>query len=297
MLIRPLPGTDRTTLRDALLRAEYVARNARSRNGPEIIRYQEYLRWAEDASWLLRKLVSPTDLKSLVLTRVFWTLLGTSGANASSEFTWLVDDELETRERTLLEANAYLEQIDRRWGPLDNPWEARFVVADTNVFLHHPQRLNQLDLAADIDCSDSPVHLIIPLVVLDEIDKAKDRGQGEAKTNARTTIRLLDTLFQNPTDIAIIRPDGYSPLDASVSRGAFTAEFLPDPPGHTRLERPDDEIIDRASAVAALAGRPVTVISGDFGMATRARLANLPTVLVDWPDPPKKPSGGQRPKT
>jgi rRNA-processing protein FCF1 len=296
MLIRLRPGTDRESLREALLKAETSARNAHARNGPDISRYQEYMRWAEEASWLLRGLVSPADIESLVQTRVFWALLGSPEAASAPEMSWLSDDELQARAHGLLEANAYLEQVGRRWGPLDAPWEARFVVADTNVFLHHPQRLDQLDLAADLDCSDSPVHLVIPMVVLDELDKAKDRGQGEAKTNARTTIRLLDTLLSNPADLATIRPVGYSPLDPFVSRGAFTAELLPDPPRHTRLERPDDEIVDRASAVAALAGRPVTVVTGDFGMATRARLAHLPTVLLNWPASQRGPRG-QQPRT
>jgi hypothetical protein len=51
--------------------------------------------------------------------------------------------------------------------------------------------------------------------------------------------------------------------------------MLFDPPGHVRLPIADDEIVDRALAVRALAGREVTLLTFDTGMSMRARQAGL----------------------
>lgn len=169
---------------------------------------------------------------------------------------------------------------------------AAFVIADTNVFLHHPDRLDTLDLAAELGLDARPVHLVIPMTVLDELDTAKDRGQGEARTNARATIKLLDGYLKDPGLISEIRPAS-DPANAAP-RGAFTVEILADPPGHIPLARTDDEIIDRAVALQDLAGRPVTAVTGDVGMSTRARLAGLTARRLDWPEPPPKQPKGQR---
>jgi hypothetical protein len=45
--------------------------------------------------------------------------------------------------------------------------------------------------------------------------------------------------------------------------------------GHVRLPIPDDEIIDRAVAAQALAGKPVTLVTYDSGQSTRGRRAGL----------------------
>ncbi|MFI6800099.1 PIN domain-containing protein [Streptosporangium canum] len=64
-----------------------------------------------------------------------------------------------------------------------------------------------------------------------------------------------------------------------------------------RLPRADDEIIARAVAFQALAGRKVTLLTGDIGMSTRARTAGLEAIRLDLLDAahkPKKPPRGTR---
>lgn len=139
------------------------------------------------------------------------------------------------------------------------------------------------------------VHLILPLPVLDELDRQKDRGQGAAATNARETIKQLDSLLPH----GVIRLRGNAPENPAFPRGAITIDLWPDPPGHLRLPRADDEIIARAVAFQALAGREVTLLTGDIGVATRARMAGLKAVRLDLPDathkPKKPPRGTQHP--
>ncbi|MFG3172292.1 hypothetical protein [Streptomyces sp. NPDC048200] len=71
----------------------------------------------------------------------------------------------------------------------------------------------------------------------------------------------------------------------------MSLEVIFDEPGHNRLPH-DDEIVDRAAAVQAVAGRPVPTLIYDTGQATRARFAGLtvekfhedpePAVEPDW---------------
>lgn len=68
-------------------------------------------------------------------------------------------------------------------------------------------------------------------------------------------------------------PDG-------LTRSEVTIELVFDPPGHVRLPGNDDEIIDRALAVEALADRNVTLLTYDTGQSTRARNAGLQVVKL-----------------
>ncbi len=70
--------------------------------------------------------------------------------------------------------------------------------------------------------------------------------------------------------IGVIRPRGNAPENPAFPRGAITIDLWPDPPGHVRLPRTDDEVIARGVAFQALAGRKVKLLTGDIGMSTRA---------------------------
>ena len=66
------------------------------------------------------------------------------------------------------------------------------------------------------------------------------------------------------------------------SRGEVTIEVLLDPPGHLRLPI-NDEIVARTGALEILAGRPVRLVTGDTGMAIRARAAGLRVTKLELP--------------
>ncbi|GAA4985342.1 hypothetical protein HD597_004128 [Nonomuraea thailandensis] len=88
---------------------------------------------------------------------------------------------------------------------------------------------------------------------------------GAASTNARETINLLDNLLPR----GVVRHRGSAPENPAFPRGAITIDLWPDPPGHVRLPRTDDEIIARAVALQARAGRKVKLLTGNLGMSTR----------------------------
>lgn len=173
----------------------------------------------------------------------------------------LVDLELSACRDALQDAIGAFDRIVARRGA----HRGALVVADTNVYLHHPLPFHEIDWTGLVPGAGSAgIHLVIPLVVIDELDRQE---QGESKkhvvgggkelvrTRARTTIRTLEDKFGDPGWIATVRP-GAPPV---------AAELFFDPLGHVRLPSADAEIVDRACEVRDLYGGPVTVVAGTPG--------------------------------
>jgi hypothetical protein len=81
------------------------------------------------------------------------------------------------------------------------------------------------------------------------------------------TRRHIDALFPD-AEWAV-------PLQDSGGHNLVRAHLFLDDPGHVRLPHADSELVDRCCALAAVAGREVTIVTFDTGMAIRARAANL----------------------
>ncbi|MFJ8745806.1 PIN domain-containing protein [Embleya sp. NPDC127516] len=289
MMIRPLPGMQCSYVRTALAEAYTDTYNVYTAQHQSSDRLNAYFAWAHRTAGRLQNVVSAPDVTRLVLTPRYWALYSVAVATAAP-VAEAINMELAARAADLKAGYEELDALAERWTQVT---DATFVVADTNVFLQHENRLDTLDLAMELGVGAQPVHLAVPMAVLDELDKQKDRGQGRAKTNARTTIKLLDTYLKHPDLICEIRPADDSE-EVAVPRGRFTVELLPDSLGHVPLSRSDDEIIDRALALQDLAGHRVTLVTGDIGMSMRARLTNLGVTRLDWPEPTPKP-GKQSP--
>ena len=151
-----------------------------------------------------------------------------------------------------------------------------FVVLDTNVFLEHPQKLEELDLAPIVGVRGEPIHVLVPIVVIDELDGLKQHGDRKVRWRAGYTLAVLDRVLPRPTAVARLRDGDFSALSSGgIPRGEVSVEVLFDPPGHVRLPINDDKIIDRALAVEPLAARYVTLVTYDTGQCMRARAAGL----------------------
>lgn len=255
----------------------------------------EYLKWVSDSRRRLRSSMGVADIDQVVITPRFGAVMALQPAHAGSML-WeaalraSITEEIEEVERQLQAAVSSLKQWARRL----ETRTGHFVVADSSVYCHHQDRLDVWDVGHDAGVhSSQDVHLVVPMPVLDELDRQKDRGQGGAKTNARTTIQILDGLLPSGE----VRPPDMKGLE--VLRGSLTVDLWPDPHSHQRLPIADDEIIARAAAFQALAGRKVTLLTGDVGMSIRARLAGLKPVRLNLPNathkPPKQPKGTQHP--
>lgn len=121
------------------------------------------------------------------------------------------------------------------------------------------------------------VRVVIPIAVIDELDRLKRSGREEVRTRARTTLRTLVQLLGSTPDTPHPLRGGASGSAGSVST---TVEVLLDPPSYQPLAHVDSEIVNRALDLQTFSGRSVQVITADTGLLFRAAAAGLAT--GDW---------------
>ena len=133
-----------------------------------------------------------------------------------------------------------------------------------------------LDFAGMLGLRETPVRLVLPIVVVDELDALKThRARKHVPYRASYTLAFLDKILDQ-SGYGVVREEDFSALDTGgVPRGRVTAEISFDPPGHVRLPINDDEIVDRALAIQAAMGRNITLVTFDTKMRLRARTAGL----------------------
>jgi hypothetical protein len=283
VLVNPRPGVDRRHLREALRRVQTEVRNVR--DGDVDDRPSAYIRWAHNSVKVLAKQISAADLDRLILTRRYWVLQSLSVRTES--FDNLIDLELDERVADLEDAcNAFERQINL-WASLDE-----FVVADTSFYIQHPNKLEEVDLAGLLNVPEKSVHLLVPIIVVDELDGLKQSKDRHVRWRAGYTLAVFDRLFSRFTD----RPAQLRAPDASVQatsgrrQGEVTVELVFDPPGHVRLPINDDEIVDRVLNIWPVAARDITLLTFDTSQSLRARAVGLRVLKIPHDDDGDEPT-------
>lgn len=288
MLITPRPGADRRNIRDAIRNARHAADNLRSPvQETAFSRLLRYLNWATETAGALRHQISDADIDQLVFTRRYQALLSSCGTLAGSAqeqlVNGLVSSELAERVQAFDDALGSLEYRIAHW--TGREW---FVVADSSFYIHNPEGLADADLHEVLGLpANEHIRLLFPIVVVDELDNLKDAGKQQARWRASHTLGLLDGTLSGST-FGILRHADTSGEPATW-RGEVNLEIVLDQPGHVRLPITDDEIIDRAVAIQALAAREVRLLTCDTGQHTRGRAAGLPVTKVPAKDPGPEP--------
>lgn len=279
MLLTPRPGVNLDNLLQILDSTRTAASNLWSGGGPGTARERllSYLEWAGTAARMLGYQISEADLRALVLNRRYELLLSSMSGLASTDtpvqrvVNDLVRLELEGRVKDFDEAITTLKAYKERWSNAGD-----LLVLDTNFYVEHPKEVQDADLAG-LTAATTPgskMHVLVPLLVVDELDRLKRDNQ--ARSRARTALKTLNTVFAHVSEN---QPVGRLRDDAPTL-GPVTMELLFDPPAHERLPDPDAEIVDRALAVQNMAGRPVTMVTYDTSMAFRARQVGLKDLLL-----------------
>jgi hypothetical protein len=268
------------------------------RGTPQSATSHDYAKWLTATLRTLRKQVRPADLHMLLVEHRFAAL------RESSPITGVAGQllrEVETEERIEIFEAAI---VDLR-AAIDH-WTSHpgaLVVIDTNVFLNHPQKIRDIDYAAELGLGFEPIRIVLPIIVIDELDRRKDTGnQSQPRWRAGHTLGVLDEILRNPRSTAQLKPAD-ADWDSITAKGGMphgevAIEILLDEPGHVRLPNANDEIISRALAVSAFTRRDVHLLTGDTHMATRARMTDLVVHkrqrdIGDEP-PPMPPHEGRR---
>lgn len=277
MLITPRPGVNRQSLLDTLREVHTAVFNLRGGGGPGSAqgRLAGYLEWATTTVQRLGNQISAADLDQLVLTRSYdrlFSIAGTmTGENIATQriLNGLVSLELTQRTDAFEAAIKALDEQTRRWSR-----PGVFIVADTSFYMEHEDKLEHVDFRPLLQIREDPVHLLVPIVFVDELDGLKKSRND--RWRPAYTLAVLDRVFASSTRAARLAAEDFSPLGSGgIPRGEVTIELVFDPPGHVRAPINDDEIIDRILAIQPLAGRDVTLLTYDTGQSTRARAAGL----------------------
>lgn len=301
MRVTLLPGAEAKSACEALHRLRLEGMNLRGA-GPQgaYRRLIAYLEWASSAVEALSRELVSADVNRLVLTKRYEMLLASVGTLAGTAteplVNALVSQELQERVDALGEALKTLERQRSLWQLRGHP-----VVADTSFYIQHPVKLEEVDFSELTGIVNDSVHLIVPMVVVDELDRLKESKDRLTRWRAGYTLAVLDRLFKDSTEHAVLREPDPDSLQRNGSRhGEVTVEILFDPPGHVRLPIADDELVDRALAVKPFTWREVRVLTYDTGQSMRARMDGLGVIkpVKDIGEEPEQESGsGKRANT
>jgi predicted ribonuclease YlaK len=183
----------------------------------------------------------------------------------------LVALEVEQRTAALEEAVCELVQQMDHW-----PAGVAYLVLDTSFYIQHPMKLEDVDFAELAQSGDADIRILVPMAVIDELDGLKQQKSGHARWRAGYTLAVLDERLYRGRGVlhASERRGDLITLEVS-GPGKVSLEVLFDAADHIRLPIMDDEIVDRARAVQAIANGFVALFTYDTGQAMRARNAGL----------------------
>jgi hypothetical protein len=278
VIISPRPGVRRDNLLQTLRDVHNSVLNLRGGgSGSAQARVFSYLEWATETTRILDYLVSPADIRRLVPAVGYERLLSAAALTSTDIGTQRVlngmvsleiDQRVQAFESTIAAVRAQIE----RW-----PLTHAFAVPDTSFYIEHEHKLEEADFQSVLGLPAMPVHVLVPIAVVDELDGLKKSKDRDTRWRAGYTLAVLDrVLGGNPAAPGRLRAQNSAQISGDgTPSGEVTMEIVFDPPGHVRLPISDDEIIDRILAVAPLAERKVTLLTYDTGQATRGRAAGL----------------------
>jgi hypothetical protein len=255
-----------------------------------------YLESAGEAARLLRFMIISKDIDRLVLTKRYELILSSIGsagrASLQRVFNGLVATEIDHRVAALNSVIESLENRLRMWEPF-----GAFVAVDSSFIHNHPQKIDEADFAELLDVREAPVHVMVPTVVVDELDGQKKNKDRDIKWRSAQALAVLDDRSQRKAvGPALLRDEDFSALEhGGLPRWQVTIEIVPDPPQHVPLAINDEEIVQRVKSWEPLTptGR-ITFLTYDTGQAHRARLAGLTVWKGRKPveEPPGQSSNG-----
>lgn len=227
-----------------------------------------YRSWADEAIRQLRHRFSESAVDVVVRTSAYWATIQMPAGDQTTYSLVMTE---------LTHAGSRLQKLETDLAAFLGWWDdaARIVVLDTSAVMSFGPQVGAMDWFAVLDKRpDRILRLVLPLIVIDELDNLKDRGNNTSQRQARASLKALEPMLQvgRRTHLPEVKHDGL---------GTATVEVLADPPAHQRLPSADDEIVQQAAMLKATTGLPSIVATRDTGMLIRAQLAQLEACRVE----------------
>ena len=224
----------------------------------------DYLTWVDNTERQFNSLFADSTLSDGLHSTPYWEIRRLTEETPRPYP--LVEREVTRQARRIEEAMAELTRLKTF---LDRPGD--IVVPDSSALVEGVY-FDQFDWAAETGLA-GPVRLVIPILVVEELDKIKDRERGRPQKRARSVVRRL-------RELARAVPAG----EPVPFRDGAAFEVLLDDAMHSRFPSNDVEIIDQALGLQSLTGGDVLLACADAAMEFRARLAGLKVFDMPLPE-------------
>jgi hypothetical protein len=222
--------------------------------------FRQYRQWAHNAAGQLTSYVAAEDVTRMVLTRRYWELTA-----APAPLIELIHVELDDRIAMFSSETETFEADIERWSRV-----GVFVVADTSVYIEASDKIEILDFRPLLGVREEPIHLVVPIAVVDELEGLKRHRDKHIRWRAGYSLAVLEDRLPSGTGAGRVQEEDFTPLkEGGIPKGEVTTEVLFDPPSHVRLPIADDEIVARAVAVKTVSNRDVRLLTFDTTMALR----------------------------
>jgi hypothetical protein len=230
------------------------------RSGTALEVLENWLRWWEIADAQLRSLFTDSD----AVISLYQTRLEITRAGHDTRFVQRETNVWIARFEEMISGLQALKAFTARPGQI--------VVPDTSAFIEG-MYFDQFSWhSLEGVAQGEPVRLIIPVLVIEELDAKKRDRNGRVSGRARSVLRQLWELH------------GGDPTQPAALPGrATTAEVFLDDAWHVRRPVNDDEVVERAVTIREITGRSTLLVSGDYKMLYRAAAASLGATLMPRP--------------
>ncbi len=225
-----------------------------------------YLLWAESAEPRLRSFFVDPEIPAGLWTERAWQIRQLT--DKSHRPAPLIASEINYQRHRLEEITQQISRYREFVTPASASGERLFLL-DTNVYVHG-QQFDEVPWEKVLRAKSA--RLLLPLIVLDELDKTKN-GSGDSAHNAGKVLRALDRLLL-PGEA----------LKSHRVRANVELQIVDEPVGHRRLQLADDEIVRQAQYFALLAEEAVTIGTRDRGMRVRSEAAGLAVRVLRGPE-------------
>lgn len=242
--------------------------------------FDQYIKWANSQVRMFAGLISARDVGELFQTRGYWSLRSSDPSSLGDNLTATVQREMEWQKHAIEVAADELRDERKRWhGQAKSPIA---LILDTGVVEAFADQLLEADWHKLADVRPHHfLYLVVPRVVLDELDRHKQSRDNGAQSKARrmkarAAIKSLWAMFGAKNKFPTFCREYKIPAE----QGAF--ELLSDDINHAQLSDPDAELLARSRTLTAFL--PVKVVTFDTGMALRGMASGIDVVLASAPD-------------
>jgi rRNA-processing protein FCF1 len=271
-MIELRPSAQLAEVRAVLIELARQVSDIRGAGGTPLDRLNAWRDWSARAPALARTQLSDKSVQEAVLGTRYAMLQTLSPSDYGSSLSSLIDTELQVRLDHLSEALNEVEAFAASWG------SGRIaVLLDTNVLLAAGPRVAKIEWDSVLNSTYSSAAFAIPIQVVEELDRLKDRGSNETRTNARFALKWIDELDLH----------GDYPRPFGTKAPNTTIRVWVDENDRVPLAEVDRDIIDRAQQLAPFTKRTV-IASMDRSMVLRARTYGLTAALLTEEDIPPR---------